>query len=115
MVNKDLIKKIISLPKKYYTEGNSSIHSLLEQIDHFKEEELNEEEIADALSQNPSCIVDWLRWSEDKRSSEGWYLVEENGKYVLGYYPGGKFKQQVNTNGADACAAFILRELNQLR
>src|SRR5206468_11039942 len=93
MVNNELIKNIISLAEKFYAGANKSIRSLFEEIEYPAGiDEPGEDEILLALLDNPRCIEDWFRWSEDKRTSEGWYIKEKSGKFELGYFPTGKNK-----------------------
>jgi len=58
-----------------------------------------------------------LNCSADKRSSSGWYIVQnKKGKYVVGYSP---LKPDVQMTEYDdikeACSIFIKREIEEIR
>lgn len=68
--------------------------------------------IAAILLTNLSLAEAWLRWSEDKRVSPGWFFLRENNGYFVGYSPDGPrffFKDSVA-----ACSEFIVREITAM-
>ena len=73
-------------------------------------EELTPETVAAYLRQHPDAIDAWELYSLDKRTSGGWYLLREPGGWRVGSlsvsYPDEAF-----TSAAEACAAFVLREV----
>lgn len=112
------IQDIIFLPNKFYNEGNVSIYSLLKESGYFElHNQISEADIFEELTQHLEYIDQWLRWSENKRSSSGWYFREnESGKYVVGYFP---FQESLKAieyfDKAEACSAFIKREIEDIR
>lgn len=112
------IQDIIFLPDRFYSEGNLSIYSLLKESGYFElHDQINEADIFQELTQHLECIDQWLSWSENKRSSSGWYFREnENGQYVVGYFP---LQESLNTTDyfdkIEACSAFIKREIEDIR
>ena len=118
MEKDQIIKSILRLPEIFYTEQNKSIYSLLKKTGYFESfTEVNEKDIFDLLIQHPEYIKLWLNWSEDKRSSSGWYFKgSEDRKYIVGYYPdNGEIKLSEYTNAAEACSVFIKREIEEIR
>jgi hypothetical protein len=118
MERNQIIKSIMSLPEKFYSEQNESIYTLLKETGYFElHAEINEKDIFDLLIQYPEHIKQWLNWSENKRSSSGWYFKEsENQKYIVGSFPdNGKLKTSEYTNAAEACSFFIKREIEDIR
>lgn len=117
MKKSHIIKDIIFLPKTFYG-GNASIFSLLKKSGYFElHNEISEADIFESLTQHLECIDQWLSLSEDKRSSSGWYFKHnDDGKYVVGYFP---WKETIATteyqNKIEACAAFIKREIENIR
>ncbi|MCE3295144.1 MAG: hypothetical protein K0R65_858 [Crocinitomicaceae bacterium] len=112
-----MIKNIIDLPEKFYALGNVSIYSLLKETGYFEiHSKVTEENIIFELSQYPEYVDHWLGWSNDKRSG-GWYFqVKNNGKYLVGHYPLSEaFKQMEFNDPKEACAAFIKREIEEIR
>lgn len=113
-----VVKDIVFLPKRFYAEKNVSIYSLLEESGYLNlYNQINEEEIFEFLIQCPDCAKHWLRWSEDKRTNSGWYFKQnENGKYIVEYFPLNQTLPAIEyVDLAKACAAFIKREIEEIR
>jgi hypothetical protein len=70
---------------------------------------LTTEALVPFLKENSSLIEDWLRWSEDKRASSGWFFRQEDGGYIVGEYPNGE--RLAFQTAAAGCAAFIVKEV----
>jgi len=112
------IHDIIFLPDRFYSEGNVSIYSLLKESGYFElHDQISEADIFQELTQHLECIDQWLNWSENKRSSSGWYFREnENGQYVVGYFPlQERLKTTEYCDKTEACSAFIKREIEDIR
>jgi hypothetical protein len=118
MDNDLMINEIISFPGEFHRLGNISINSFLKDIGYFKNHnQVQEENLTNALIDNPKYIDQWLVWSEDKRVSSGWYFKQrENGVYVVGYYPKNeRFSEIEFDDVTNACAAFIKRAIEDVR
>jgi hypothetical protein len=115
----DIIAGLIHLPRRFNSLGNVSIHDLLKETGYFEmHDQVSEESIHEALAQQPECVDEWISYSEDKRSSTGWYLKQEDGDtYVVGYFAGknGEHTQFRYAKRIAACAAFIKRESENIR
>ena len=73
---------------------------------------LTHEDLATYLAGHPPLVLDWLRYSEGKRTSGGWYLMRPATGWVVGRLGGSEAEREIRYgSGADACADFILREL----
>ncbi|MCL2745213.1 MAG: hypothetical protein FWE67_15325 [Planctomycetaceae bacterium] len=110
------IKDIIFLPKKYYN-GNSSPYAILKASGYFEwHDKINENDIFEVLTQHLECINQWLCFSADKRCC-GWYFTEEKGKNIVGNYSSqGGYEQVIEfLDKIEACAAFIKREIEEIR
>jgi hypothetical protein len=70
-------------------------------------------ELAAYLRDRPAVVESWVAYSEDKRTSEGWYLRPPNavGRVVLSPPP---VREQRYPDLAAACAAFIIAELGDV-
>ncbi len=113
-----LISAIISFPVKFLSLGNISIRSFLKDVGYFEDyDQVHEDNIAKALVQSPEYIDAWIGWSEDKRVTAGWCIQKkENGYYLVRYYPPNKdYIQMSYSNITNACAAFIKREVEDVR
>ena len=113
-----LINEIISFPLKFNNLEDISLYSFLKEIGYFKHyNEVYENDVAKTLIQHPECINAWLNWSENKRVTSGWYIQnQENGHYVVGYYPSYEGNTQIfYSDITNACAAFIIKEIEAVR
>jgi hypothetical protein len=118
MEKHQMIKDILFLPSKFYADGNISMYFLLKETGYFElYNQVDEGNIFEMLIQHSDCVNQWLTWSEDKRSSSGWYF-KQNGdsKYVVGYFP---VKEDLAIieyfDIIEACAAFIKHEIEDIR
>lgn len=115
----DTIISIVNLPEKFNnSENNKSIYSLLKETGYFElHSQINEDDIGKALAKHPTYINQWLQWSEDKRSSSGWYFQKNDShNYIVSYFPTNEnFEQTIYSNIRNACAAFIKREIEAIR
>lgn len=118
MNTETIISSIVNLPDNFYKIENVSIYLLLKETGYYeKYNEVNEANILKYLVSHTECVNQWLCWSEDKRSSSGWYFKEiAVGKYIVGYYPTKEhFKQVEFSDIIEACTAFIKREIEDIR
>ena len=106
-----LINNIIDIPydERY---GNSSFVSLLKERGYSYYPDISTTELIAALTLKEERVEDWLQWSADKRVTEGWFFLKNNSKYTVGYSPQNEDDQQeVYNNKFEACASFILKEI----
>lgn len=76
---------------------------------------LTRDAIAGFLSRHPGLVREWLRYSEDKRTSGGWYLLHPTSGWIVGRLAGPEEERELRFgSGAEACAEFILRELDSV-
>jgi len=119
--NVDLAMQIVTMPRRFHSLGNISIFNLLEETGYFeRHDQISEDGIRTALLCCPECVQEWIQYSEDKRSSSGWYLtLNDEGLYETAYFD---IKAVPNTtnrfqyeSAVDACAAFIKHEIESIR
>jgi hypothetical protein len=72
--------------------------------------ELHEPLLAEWLRTRPGVSRRWVHWSEDKRTSSGYYVVQMNEGWRIGSLSSDVTWEY--TNESDAVAAYILRELD---
>ncbi len=66
------------------------------------------------LRRQPDLVDAWLRYSGDKRTPAGWYILKhEEHDYEIGWFPGGERLRF--SDPAVACSEFIVRELRTFR
>jgi hypothetical protein len=110
------ISTICSMPNDFIASGNKSMIQLLMESGYKNyKKNIAKDEIQNFLETHPALIDSWEMYSLDKRCSSGWYLLHENGEWKVGYHKiGGKEHEQRFQSGFEACAVFILKELEQL-
>lgn len=114
---KSMIINIVNIPSTLHSNETESMYSLLQNYNYFEKYEIVQESlIREILIKNPEYINQWLQWSEDKRTSEGWYFIKNtNNKYTVGYYGSKKEIKNEYSDAANACAAFIKLDIESLR
>ena len=76
--------------------------------------ELNRDDVIGHLARHPSLVLEWLRYSEAKRSF-GWYLLHPSTEWRVGRLAGPDEEREFRFgSGPEACAEFILRELDSV-
>ena len=119
--NVDIAMQIATMPRRFHSLGNISIFRLLEETGYFElYDRISEHDIRTALLCCSECVQEWIQYSEDKRSSSGWYLtLNDEGLYETAYFD---IKAVPNTtdrvqyeSAVDACAAFIKHEIESIR
>jgi hypothetical protein len=113
----DIIKRIIEIPLKIHEQYNKSQYQIIietKYIDYYNK--INIENIKNALLGNDKLIQHWYNYSSDKRTSNGYFLSENNYIYEIGYIKNRKY-EIINTFSLklDACANFIKIELEDFR
>jgi len=105
------------MPKRFYDERNISMITLLRESGYYKfYKEIDPIDILQVLTELRECIKYWITWSENKRTSSGWYIINRNNKYIVGFYPENKnSKLEEYDNEAEACANFIKKEIEAMR
>ena len=109
---------LVSLPRKFNSVGNMSIYNLLKETGYFEiHDKISVESIRNTLAKSPESVEDWILYSEDKRSSSGWYFKQEdNQRYIVGFLGGkGNSSHDEYSNRLEACAIFIKHEIDNIR
>ena len=109
-----LIERVCLIPSTLRESGNRSVIDLVRDAGAAERAEaLTSARLERFLIDNRPVIEEWLSYSENKRTSSGWYFREVEGVYLVGRYPEDaviRFSDPVA-----ACAAFILREIASIR
>ncbi len=114
----NILEKIVSIPKEFSERSNVSFYTLIDESGYFKSPDLLQvEKIKKLLTEDSQKAKDWLNWSENKRTSSGWYFIKKNGKYFIGYYDPkkGNIDEVEYSDVEDACANFIKNEIEDVK
>jgi hypothetical protein len=110
----DVVAKVCDLPVQFRARGNVSVVQLLEESGYrAAPETLSVAAVSAHLHKHPDLIEAWFMYSEDKRTSSGWYISQRsNGVFEIGQYPEG---ERISASGrVPACAEFIVREVRSI-
>jgi hypothetical protein len=111
--------RVIRIPRELLNRGDKSMFSLLKDSGYFEAlDQITKEALQNALLFNRESVRDWLQYSEDKRTTSGFYFKEENpGTYIVGYFPNTarNMKKLIFNNPVIACATFIKSEIEDIR
>lgn len=110
----EITRKSASLPRDYYAQSTMSIYDLLKLSGYFDaHSNIGELELAEVFENESYLVTDWLRHSENKRGGDGWYIVSEKGKYIVGHL--GKGNRFSFSDQLQATAFFAKHELESIR
>jgi hypothetical protein len=112
----DVISKVCSMPRDFKVSRNKSMIQLLKKSGYLEHKnDVVKDEVIKFLKNHSDLVEDWQIYSLDKRTSTGWYLLHEDSVWTVGYLNiGGREKEYKFTTGFEACAVFIIYELEQL-
>ncbi len=108
------LNDLIQLPRNFSVCRDASIHSLLQESGYFAvHKAVTEDAIHDALREHPELVSDWIDFSDSKRASSGWFLRRGATGYQVGHYSDHEPVEYLDE--LTACAAFIKREIEDIR
>jgi len=108
-----VVERLCNLPNAFRGGMKSSVQLVAESGIAQCESALSVDAVAQHLGKHPELIEEWLRWSDDKRSSDGWYFLRGDDAYVVGFYPN---RKALRFSRAEiACAEFVVREIHSIR
>jgi spore coat polysaccharide biosynthesis protein SpsF (cytidylyltransferase family) len=109
---------VARLPRTFLSRGDLSAYGLLEQSGYFdRHAEVTSHLLLEVLSGDSLLVDDWLAFSENKRTSSGWYFREEPAGFTVGFVSdaGRTVDQHSYTDRVEACAEFIKKEVEHMR
>ncbi len=115
MKNNSIVAKICSLAEQLERAEDKSLMQLLKDMGI---RGISIEDINDYLKDNAGLVEDWLLYSMNKRTDEGWYFKKENEvTYIIGYLfrDSNRRKESKYSDAIQACATFIYNDLSDIR
>ena len=112
MSTREIVEAICTLPDVFRAGSQSAVDLIRLSGLPESPQSLTRAEVLALLSERPGLVDSWLQWSEDKRTSSGWFFVSEASDFVVGFHPKGE--RLVFSDRTEACAEFVLREAADL-
>ncbi|MCF8254570.1 MAG: hypothetical protein K9H61_07640 [Bacteroidia bacterium] len=115
MTKETCIEKVCNLPLDFKISGKSTLTLLYESNYYDLYNSLSQQDIKEYLLRNKDLINKWVIFSEDKRTSEGYYLMLDGEKHFVGSLEkiGKEPYAKSFTTKEEACAEFILLEIRR--
>ena len=108
------VELLCRLPLDFHNIGTKSLLQLIEESGyHNNSEVVTEATLASLLGSKPDWCDAWIGYSQDRRTSSGWTIQQDDDEFIVQYYPNGSTVLRFTDRPA-ACAAFAIRELNSL-
>jgi hypothetical protein len=112
MKNDSIVERLCRLPADFYSGSKSMVQLVAESGINANPAALAVASILTYLTNHSELIEQWLRWSENKRVTSGWYFMRQSGKYVVGFRPNGDILNIAEPELA--CAEFVVREVKAM-
>jgi hypothetical protein len=113
-----IIEELIILPRKFNSLNNLSFYALLKDTGYDEiSDKISAQKIRDALIRHPDCIDEWKQYSEDQRSSSGFFFEKEGDEhYIVGFLSENKGYENFEkySDRFSACAIFIKLEIDAI-
>jgi hypothetical protein len=110
----DVVARICELPVQFKVRRTVSVVQLVNESGYLvAPAALTADAVSMYLRDHPELIEAWLAYSQDKRTSSGWYVTQRAAdSFEIGYFPAG---ERITVAGrASACAEFIVREVRSI-
>jgi hypothetical protein len=110
----DVVAEVCEIATRFKARGDVSVLKLVDESGYRSSPTaLSADAVTSYLARHQALVDAWIGYSEDKRVSSGWYIVETSGhRFEVGYYPRGGclcFEDRDR-----ACAEFIVREVRSI-
>jgi hypothetical protein len=112
-----LAEEVVSLACRYRKQEELSIYEMLKRTGYLdRRETLTVEALRKALARSPNHLNDWLAYSADKRTGDGWYIRGENGRFEVGHLDTDArvAERRIYSDLEEACADLIQHEVDRI-
>lgn len=113
----DVAQALVRIPRAL-SSGSISPYDAAQKSGYFERGIIVSEDLIRAcLVAEPELVDDWLAYSENKRTSSGWFIRPTAGGYEVGCFDGLAAPDVGlrHSDKLDACAKFIKYELEEMR
>ena len=112
IVENPIVSAVCQIPIAYRRSDRESLQQLVVKSGYFeKPDELSVSAVAEFLRRNPELVDQWFYFCEDKRTTAGWYIIDERYRFVVGQINGPKM---AISDRVAACAEYVVREIGEV-
>lgn len=110
----DVVARICEIPIELKARGDVSVLHLVRESGFGTQHAIvTVDALGKYLQAKPALIDAWFEYSEEKRTSSGWYILQRpDGQFEVAFFPKGE--SLIIANRASACAEFVLREVRAI-
>jgi hypothetical protein len=112
MSTDETVARLCRLPVDFYGGSKSMVQLVADSGIEEHPETLTVVNMMRYIATHPELIEAWLRWSENKRVTSGWYFSRRAARFDVGFLPEGDVSTY--SDPSLACAEFVIREVNSL-
>ena len=109
-------RRVCEIPSDHHALGKS-VSALLKASGYLERRDLlTRESVAGYLREHPDMIAIWQQYSEDQRTSHGWYFTTDESDVEVGHFHArhGRTRVQRYASREEACTEFILKEAAEI-
>lgn len=113
-----IAEAVARMPRTSLSRRDVSTYAILEQSGYFERHaDVTPELLAEILASDASLVDDWLAFSENKRTSSGWYFCQAATGFTVGLVndAGSRVDEHTYRDRIEACAEFIKKEVEDMR
>lgn len=104
------LQELVNLPRNFKKSNLSWADLLLPKLSFFLKIQVSE--IQDYIANHDELMNEWIEFSENKRSSEGFYISKvKSNIFEVGFFLETKKEKKIYKNKEIAVSNFIVREL----
>ena len=112
MSEDNVVSAVCRIPLPYRQPDGKPLQRYVAESGYYDNPEaLSVDAVTAFLHYNPTLVDEWFLFSENKRTSGGWYLIEEGNEFIVGQIGGARIGF---SDRMAACAGFIVREIGEV-
>jgi hypothetical protein len=112
MQTDEVVARICRLPIDFYVGTKSMVQLVADSGIETQPASLSLANLTKYIGTHPEVVESWLRWSENKRVTSGWFFSRHGDRFDVGFFPQGELLAFADPTVA--CAEFMIREVGAL-
>jgi hypothetical protein len=112
MCKGSIVSAVCQIPIAYRKPDGESLQQLVLRSGYFDNpDELSVDAVEEFLRDKPELVNQWFYFCEDKRTSSGWYIVDDGQRFLVGQIGG---QAVAFLDRVSACAEYVVREIGSV-